>query len=196
MSRGLKGYAFSWATNQAIINGTSGVATGIIGNAATAVVAAVPAEVTAATPAVSYTDLVNQRAAFYGKMGKAIYLMGPDSYAAVMQVTDKAGRALFYQNGTIDQTPYGTLFGTPIVVSYHMPAFGYVGDILLIDPTAYVVCSKGGISTQSTPFLRFDYDSLTFRSIFRMQGRPFRSATLATPAGLTVAPFVAIQTRA
>ena len=189
-------YAFAWKTNDIILNGDTGspaTALGVIGHAATAVVADQP---DGSGRIISYEDLCRMRSFFYGDRKKAVWVMGTDVEEDVMQVQDGAGRNIYFPPGGLKDAPYGTLFGIPVVISYHTAPAGTVGDIVLGDFSKYIVASKGTMQAAMTPYLYFDQQLMTFRWTFRMYGQPERATTLLDKNGLRkLGNFVTLATR-
>lgn len=98
--------------------------------------------------------------------------------------------------GGLSEKPYGTLFGRPVVVLEQCSAAGEVGDIILLDPTQYLIVDKGGIKAASSIHVRFLYDENVFRFIYRVDGQPIWNKALTPYKGSsTVSPFVTLAKR-
>jgi HK97 family phage major capsid protein len=87
--------------------------------------------------------------------------------------------------------------GRPVVETEFNETLGTLGDILLIDPTQYLMWEKDGVQMASSIHVQFLTDQSVFRFIYRVDGQPAVSQQL-TPfkgSGNTVSPFVALATR-
>lgn len=87
--------------------------------------------------------------------------------------------------------------GRPVVETEFNQTLGTVGDILLMDPTQFLMWEKGGVQAASSIHVQFLTDQSVFRFIYRVDGQPAVSQPL-TPymgSGNTVSPFVALATR-
>jgi len=97
--------------------------------------------------------------------------------------------------------PYDSLMGLPIVWNKHCSTLGTVGDIVLCDWSQYLVGQKkgagAGVQFASSIHLKFDYDQMTFRLTFRVDGQPWWPSALTPPQATsdTLSPFVALETR-
>lgn len=93
--------------------------------------------------------------------------------------------------------PYGTLFGRPIKLLEAMETIGDLGDIALVDMSAYRAVTKAsGARVDTSIHLKFDTDETVFRFIFRLAGAPWWSSTISPRDGTnTRSPFVTLQSR-
>ena len=100
-------------------------------------------------------------------------------------------------NGAVSGSPYGTLFGRPVMVTQHAKSIGTAGDIMLADLTQYRTITKaGGIQTATSMHLYFDADATAFRATFRVDGAPKLAAAITPANGSnTMSPFVMLEAR-
>jgi HK97 family phage major capsid protein len=100
--------------------------------------------------------------------------------------------------GGLSQQPYGTLFGRPVMPIEFCAKLGDVGDIILADFSKYVTFTRGGIASNSSIHLRFDYNETAFRWITALDGQPWLASAI-TPykatSGLTLSSFVTLAAR-
>jgi len=104
----------------------------------------------------------------------AVWLMNPD--------VESLARAFgwpYYAFAGQSGFSYPTLLGMPVLLTEACAALGSVGDILLFDPSQYLVTSRFQ-ETWSLHF-QFDYDQATYRAVIRWAGMPAYSATFARP---------------
>jgi len=107
------------------------------------------------------------------------------------------GMPVYLQAGTIAGSPYGTLFGRPVIPVEYCQTLGTVGDVVLFDLSQYIMIEKGGVQTASSMHVRFLNDEQTFRWTMRNDGMPTWNAALTPFKGTnTLSPFVCTATRA
>ena len=95
-------------------------------------------------------------------------------------------------NGAAGQ-PYMTLLNKPIIPIEQCQAPATPGDIILADLNEYLLLTKGGIDAQASIHVRFVYDEMTFRWVYRFDGAPIRNKVLTPYKGgatATQGPFV------
>lgn len=109
------------------------------------------------------------------------------------------GVPVYMPAGGLSGQPYGTLFGRPVIPIEQAATLGTVGDIVLADLSGYILAEKGGIASDMSIHVRFDYDESVFRFVLRVDGQPIRASAL-TPykggASYTQSHFIALATRA
>ena len=92
-------------------------------------------------------------------------------------------------------TPYDTLMGRPLIFHEACPTVGTVGDLMLIDPTEYLVIEKP-MQNATSIHVNFTNDETVIRVVWRLDGQPLWNAALTPFKGsLTKSPFVAIASR-
>jgi HK97 family phage major capsid protein len=107
------------------------------------------------------------------------------------------GIPVYLPAGGLSATPYGQLFGRPVIAIEQASALGDVGDILLADLSQYLLIDKGGVNAASSIHVRFLYDEQVFRFIYRVSGQPVWNLPLTPYKGAsTQSPFVTIAERA
>lgn len=99
--------------------------------------------------------------------------------------------------GGLSNSPYGFLKGRPVIPMEACAAIGDLGDIIFVDLAQYFALTKsGGIQSDTSIHLYFDQDLMTFRFIFRINGQPAWSSTIARQNGSnTLSWAVALQAR-
>lgn len=101
------------------------------------------------------------------------------------------------QNGvTPGNATYGTLLGRPVIPVEYLPALGTVGDIMLVDLSEYITITKGGMQSAESMHVRFIYDEMCFRIVYRIDGQPSWRQPITTANGATTkSPWIALATR-
>jgi HK97 family phage major capsid protein len=94
--------------------------------------------------------------------------------------------------------PFGMLLGRPLIPVEHMSTIGDVGDIMLVDLSAYATGLRGGgIRSAVSIHLRFDFNETAFRFLFEMDGQPFVNTPLTPAQGAnTISTHVTLAARA
>ncbi len=106
------------------------------------------------------------------------------------------GQLVYTPPGGLNVAPYGTLLGLPVVPIEHASAPGDLGDITLMNLSQYILIKKGGMDAQQSMHVRFLYDEMCFRFMWRMNGQPKDKSALTPYKGNnTISPFVALAAR-
>ena len=109
------------------------------------------------------------------------------------------GQLVFVPPGGISGAPYGSLLGRPVIPIEQASALGDVGDIVLANFGGYVLAQKGGIQSDVSIHVRFQYDEQVFRFVLRIDGQPIRASVLTPYKGgatATQSDFIALAERA
>ena len=111
-----------------------------------------------------------------------------EPYLYTLTVGDKP---VYIPAGGLSESPYGTLFGRPVLPLEQCAGAGEVGDIILADLSQYLLIDKGGINQASSIHVRFLYNEQVFRFIYRVDGQPIWNKPLSPYKGsASVSPFV------
>ena len=127
---------------------------------------------------------------------KAVWFVNRALLPHIMLMTITGGTAstpVFLPPGGATSSPYMTLLGKPIIPIEQCQAPGTPGDTILADLNEYLLLTKGGIDAQSSIHVRFLYDEMTYRWIYRFDGAPIRNKVLTPYKGgatATQGPFV------
>ena len=130
----------------------------------------------------------------------AVWLINQDvepQLYSLSLVVGTGGVPVYMPPTGLSQTGYATLFGRPVIPVEQCSTLGTLGDILLCDFTQYLLAEKGGIQSDSSIHLKFDYDELVYRFIYRCDGQPWWATALTPYSGSTntLSPFVGLATR-
>ena len=96
--------------------------------------------------------------------------------------------------GGLSGSPYGTIFGRPVIETEYNPSLSVAGDILLAAPSQYAMISKGGIKSASSIHVKFVTDETAFRFVYRVDGEPTWNDKVASYYASSdyVSPFVGL----
>lgn len=160
-----------------------------------------------AADTVVFNNIVKMYARMHAvRRGNAVWLINQDIEPQLWNLTQEgtststpvflpAGAGTF---GGAAGAPLATLLGRPILPTEHCQTLGDVGDIILVDLSAYATGTRGGGVRASTSIhLRFDFAETAFRFMFEVDGKPWLLSAL-TPANSanTLSTHVALAARA
>jgi len=188
------GESVRWKTNDAIVNGDgAGKPMGIM-NAGCLVTQAKKTSQTADT---IVAENIVKMFARNTSPARAEWLINPDAYPQLPLLTLGDQPMYVGPNGMAD-APLGTLLGRPVRMTDTCQTVGDLGDIIFADMKGYKTITKsGGIQTDTSMHLWFDYDVMAFRVIFRVDGQPWLSDAITPPnSSVTRSPFVTLAARA
>jgi HK97 family phage major capsid protein len=103
---------------------------------------------------------------------------------------------IYLPPGGLSASPYGTLFGRPMIPTEYNAALSAQGDIVFADLSQYKVADKGALVAASSMHVNFLKDEMCFRFTQRLDGQPLWNTAL-TPknSGPTLSPFVTLAAR-
>lgn len=168
--------------NDAIFNGTGvGQPLGILNSPGTVVVAAESGQ-TADT--VNFQNILKLYSAVTPSAQKnAAWFINQDLDIQLMSMQfPGTGTAVpvYMPPGGLSASPYGTLMGRPIIKSEALQPLGDKGDIVFGDMKQYLSLTKtGGMRTDVSIHIWFDYDITAFRFVLRIGGQPWWNSTIA-----------------
>jgi HK97 family phage major capsid protein len=190
---------FGFLLDDAIINGTgAGQPLGIL-NAGCLV--SVDKETGQKADTVVFENVVKMWSRIFpSSQSNAIWLINNNVYPQLFQMSMSVGTGgvpVYMPAGGVSGAPYGTLFGRPVIAIEQAATIGDLGDIILADMNGYVLAEKGGISSDMSVHVRFEYDESVFRFVLRVDGQPVRASALTPYKGTaTLSNFVALAARA
>ena len=160
------------------------------------------------------TVVASNIVAMYGRMyapwrRNAVWLINQDIEPQLLTLAwpgkDDTGTAItnwgshvFLPPGGLSASPFGTLFGRPIIPTQACETLGDKGDIFFAALDQYVTVTKtaGGLRQDTSMHLWFDQDTMAFRFIMRIAGQPWWSSAIAARDGSTTySAFVTLDVR-
>lgn len=155
--------------------------TGIIGNAATL-------EIPRTTDgSICYTDIANMVGSSIGT--NRIFIASISALPALMTMEDSEGHLVWVPNAA--QGFPGTLCGIPVMLSERVPTLGNDGDLLLIDPKAYLIQDGRPLSIAVSEHVYFLNNETVIKIFKSVDGKPGLLAPVLLEDGETmVSPFV------
>ncbi len=117
--------------------------------------------------------------------------------AKMALVIGTGGAPVYLPASGASGSPFGTLFGRPVIPIEQCQTLGTVGDIILADFSQYVVATKGAMKSAMSIHVMFVYAQTAFRWLIRLDGKPRWTSALTPYKGSnTLSPFIALATRA
>lgn len=191
----------AFMVNDAIINGTgAGQPLGIIASTAEVSVAKQDTQAVGSTTIVTENIVKMWARCLSRARRRSVWLINQSCEPQLMTMTlnvGTGGAPTYLPVGGLSTSPYATLLGRPVVPCEWCAAVGTVGDIILADLGYYCLGTKGGIMSDMSIHLRFDYNETVFRFVYEVDGQPWTASPLTPYKGAThtVAPFVTLATR-
>lgn len=147
-----------------------------------------------------YDNIVNMWARAWGKSRpNLIWLINQDIEPQLQTMSLAVGTGgvpVYMPAGGASASPYGSLYGRPVIPIEQCQTLGTTGDIILGDFTQYIVATKGTLRRDMSIHLKFDYNQTAFRWILRLDGQPRWKTALTPYKGTnTQGPFIVLETR-
>ena len=147
-----------------------------------------------------YENLIKMWARMWPASKKnAVFLLNSDVIPELYTMNfaiGTSGAGVYTPEGGASGKPYSTLFARPLYFTEFNPTLGQVGDVLLIDPTQYIIIEKGGVQSATSIHVSFTSDQVCIRLISRINGQSLWANALTPFKGSdTQSPFVAVETR-
>jgi HK97 family phage major capsid protein len=161
----------------------------------------VPKETGQAARTIVYENIVRMWSRMWARSRKnAIWTINqdiePQLYTMSLSV-GTGGVPVYMPPGGASDSPYGTLFGRPVVPIEQASTLGTAGDISLTDLSQYLLIDKGTVESASSIHVRFLYGENTFRFTYSVNGQPIWNKPMTPKNGSnTLSPFVTLATRA
>lgn len=128
-------------------------------------------------------------------MNRAVWVHSPSVIPQLLQLKDGANRAIFISiDQGVTKTPNWSLLGLPTFCTEKVPALGTKGDLMLIDPSLYVIGDRMQIEIAASEHVNFLKNQMTWRVVERVDGQPWLDKAITLQDGATqVSPFVVLN---
>lgn len=132
----------------------------------------------------------------------AVWLHNQDIEPQLQALEDPGStQPVFLPAGGLRDAPFNTLLNKPLLPVEHMSTLGDVGDIMLVDLSAYATGMRGGpgagIRSAVSIHLRFDFAETAFRFMLEIDGQPWLNTPLTPAQGTnTLSTHIVIAARA
>lgn len=197
---------FDYKIQNAIIRGTgAGQPTGILNaNALVTVAKETATSPVQAADTIRYDNIVQMHARMYAPCrSRAVWLINQDIEPQLHKMafdpnTVATPVPVYLPANGVAGAPFGTLMGRPVIPVESCSTLGDVGDIIFADLSQYLSVTKtGGVRSDVSMHLYFDYDTAAYRFTMRIAGMPWWNSAI-TPANgsATRSCFVTLAERA
>ena len=140
---------------------------------------------------VQYQDLVNMYSQLV-KGGRPIWVASHSVIPQLMTM-ESTGNNLIWQPNARDGSP-GQLLGMPVYLSDKVPALGTRGDLMLVDPSRYMVGMRQDIALDVSQGPGWYRDYTSWRCVLRVAGQGAWDKPMTLSDGATqLSPFVALD---
>ena len=133
--------------------------------------------------------------------GSAIWICNIDTLpqlATLSLTVGTGGSAIGVLKDGIATSPTGfAMLGRPVIWMEQAATLDDLGDVMLVDPTQYILATKGALQTAVSIHVQFLTAQQVLRFIYRIDGQPAVSTPLtpASKSSNTTSPFVVLQAR-
>jgi HK97 family phage major capsid protein len=126
---------------------------------------------------------------------RAVWYISPTVVSDLLQLKDGANRAIFLSiDQGVTKPPVWKLLNLPVVITEKLPALGTKGDVMLIDPSLYVIGDRMQLEIAPSEHVNFLKNQMTWRFVQRVDGRPWMDSYVTLQDGTsTVSPFVILN---
>lgn len=200
------GEKLQFKVNDAIVNGTgAGMPLGIMNAPCLVTVSKISSQVADTFHAKNAVAMMGRMPA--RNFRNAVWLINQDLITQIpalgFPVTDGtttnvgAGAIYTAPGAMANGSPYGALWGRPIIATEACAPIGDLGDVILADLSQYLTVTKsGGVQSDVSIHLYFDTNTTAFRFVLRMNGQPWLSSAIARKSGSnTLSHFVTLEAR-
>lgn len=131
---------------------------------------------------------------------QAIWLMSPSMKTTLYPMSDASGKVVFIPNaypgpgGPVGLPPTMRIFGKDAFFSQYPASAGTTNDVSAFIPQTYGLALREEVEIGVSEHFAFTTNLLTWRFLFRGDGKSMINSTLTLQNGDTVAPAVAITT--
>jgi HK97 family phage major capsid protein len=171
--------------------GSAGTPLGLLNSPA---LITVPKDVGQQTKTITPTNIVNMWSRLPApSRARACWLINEDVEAALAAISNAASQ-LFLPRGVFGNAD-PLLMGRPVYTIEQASVLGSVGDIVLFDPSQYVLVD-GGIGSVLSAHYYWLSDQSVYRFVYRVDGNPlWASAITPFNSGSTRSPYVTLAAR-
>ncbi len=150
----------------------------------------------AAANAVAFADVATMWSKLLpSSVNTAVWACSPTVIPQLLQLKDGANRAIFIsidQGAT--QRPLWRLLGANVFITEKLAPLGSTGDLILIDPTNYIIGDRMQIEIAASEHVNFLANQMTWRVVERVDGQPWMDKPITLQDGSTqVSPFVVLD---
>lgn len=186
----LFGKSAAWAAEYAFLNGTGTANKMPLG----ALNAPCRLNVTRQTAGkVTIEDIGNMASALLpSSWSYGIWLISPTTMLSISQLQGFSINRPVYDEGGNGNPSIGGVLTLPVYVTEKLPAVGTPGDVVLIDPSLYVIGDRQQVLIDVSEHPNFRNNQTLFRIWLRLDGWPMLSSTITLQDTTTVVSSVVV----
>jgi HK97 family phage major capsid protein len=126
---------------------------------------------------------------------KAVWYVSPSVVTDLLQMKDGANRAIFISiDQGVTRPPVWKLLNLPVIITEKLPALGTTGDVMLVDPSLYVIGDRMQLEIAASEHVNFLKNQMTWRFVQRVDGQPWMDKPVTLQDGSSqVSPFVILN---
>jgi HK97 family phage major capsid protein len=126
---------------------------------------------------------------------RARWYISPTVVSDLLQLKDGANRAIFLSiDQGVTKPPIWKLLNLPVTITEKLPALGTTGDVMLVDPSLYVIGDRMSLEIAASEHVNFLKNQMTWRFVQRVDGQPWMDkAVTLQDASTQVSPFVVLN---
>jgi HK97 family phage major capsid protein len=128
---------------------------------------------------------------------RAVWYVSPTVVSDMLQLKDGANRAIFISiDQGVTKPPVWKLLNLPVNITEKLPALGTTGDVMLCDPSLYVIGDRMQLEVAASEHVNFLKNQMTWRFVQRVDGKPWLDNPITLQDGASqVSPFVILHAR-
>jgi HK97 family phage major capsid protein len=119
---------------------------------------------------VVFADIANMLAKQYGE--GPVWIASKSALPKLIGMADAMGNSI-YITADITKALPATLAGFPIYFTFRQPALGTEGDLMLVDPSYYLIKDGSGPFIQASEHVQFTADQTIIKMSFWLDGQPW-----------------------
>ena len=145
--------------------------------------------------AIVIADVANMTARLLPRSwNSAVWACSPLALAQVQQIATYQVNTNPTDIDKVRPRPCGYLSSLPLFVTDKLPPLGNRGDLVLFDPSLYVIAQRMEVVVDVSPDVRFLNNQTVYRVWLRLDGKPQFSSTVTLPDLTTsVSPYVVLN---
>lgn len=188
---------FGFKIDDAILNGSgAGQPLGILNSGALVTQAAEGGQ---AADTILTENVIKAYARWLGQRRNGVWVTNRDTYPELFSLTlavGTGGAPVGLMGTNIANEPFDRLLRMPVLEMEQAATLGDAGDLILFDPSQYVLADKGSIQGAVSIHVRFTNDEIVFRFVYRVDGQPIPSSAITPFKGAdTRSPMVTLAAR-
>lgn len=145
---------------------------------------------------IAYSDVASMMSKFLpASQKRGCWVCNVNALGQLLQMADAANRVVWIPvSGGAQMGAPGNLLGLPVYFTEKLPALGTAGDIILVDPSLYVIGDRMMIEIAASEHVNFLKNQMTWRVVERVDGQPWLDNVITLQDGsTTVSPFVGLH---